>query len=114
MKCPYCKKEARWCENGERYGRNYGKSYMCYWCKDCDSYVGYHNNTKQPLGTMANYELRELRKEAHRLFDPLWKSGTMTRKSAYKYLEEKTGVKHIGESREIDCIKVITFLTQQP
>lgn len=35
---------------------------------------------------MANKEIRELRKKAHELFDPLWQTGLMKRKEAYKKL----------------------------
>ncbi len=107
MKCPYCDKEAKWCENKAIYGKNYGKSYMCWYCEDCDAYVGCHNNTKTPLGTMANKELRELRERCHKIFDPLWKNGTMKRKEAYRFLEEKTGIKHIAETTKEDCEKII-------
>lgn len=54
MICPYCKRPAKWVENKEIYGKNYGKSYMMWLCKPCDAYVGCHNNTKEPLGTLAN------------------------------------------------------------
>lgn len=110
IQCPYCGKEAIWCENKEIYGKNYGDSVMCYYCKECDAYVGCHKNTSTPLGTMANKELRELRKQCHLLFDPLWKSGKMSRKKAYKYLEEKTGLKHIAWCNEEECKKILTII----
>ena len=111
MKCPYCQKDAEWTSNEVIYGRRYGKSWMCYWCKDCDSYVGCHQNTRQALGMMANKELRQLRMKCHALFDPLWKEGSMSRKSAYHFLKKGTGIKHIGGANEKDCQKIITFLT---
>lgn len=111
MICPYCKKEARWCENKERYGKNYGKSYMCYWCKDCDSYVGCHENTKRPLGTMANAELREWRMKTHAAIDPLWKEGKMTRKQVYSFLSQSLGREiHVGESDIEMCQKIISTI----
>ena len=109
--CPYCKKEAKWCENKEIYGKNYGKSYMCYYCKPCNAYVGCHQNSREPLGSMANRETRDLRKQCHRLFDPLWKEKKMSRKEAYDYLLKNTGVKHIAWSNESDCLKVIKLLS---
>lgn len=110
MKCPYCKNEAEWVENKEIYGRNYGKSYMCWLCKKCDVYVGCHNNTKNPLGTMANAELREWRKKCHAKIDPLWKSGKMTRKEVYQMLKEKLGREiHIAQS-DIETCKMINNL----
>jgi len=108
MTCPYCEKEARWCDNAERYGRRYGKSYMCYWCEDCDAYVGCHENTKRPLGTMANANLRRLRMAVHRKIDPLWKSGKIKRKYLYDRISDKIGKSfHTGESDEMQCLKVL-------
>lgn len=107
MICPYCHKEARWCENKERYGKNYGASYMCYWCKDCDAYVGCHKNSRKPLGTMANKELREWRIKAHGAVDWLWKSGKMPRWKLYMDMAKRYGRDvHIGES-DIEMCKTI-------
>lgn len=112
MKCPYCKKEAEWTSNDVVYGKRYGKSFMCYWCKNCDAYVGCHNNTREPLGIMANKELRQLRIKCHELFDELWKNGEMTRHQAYRYLEEKTGVRHIGSTNKEECLAIITKIKE--
>lgn len=107
MNCPYCNNEALWCENKEIYGKNYGKSYMCYYCKPCDAYVGCHNNTKKALGTMANKELREWRVKAHEVVDPLWREAGLDRKEVYKLLKEKLGrTIHIGEA-DIETCKMI-------
>lgn len=115
MKCPYCNKEAEYIDS--KYYYSNGKSYgMMYLCRPCDAYVGTHKNSGKPLGTMANKELRELRKKCHLLFDPLWKSGMMTRKQAYKYLEDNTGVKHIAWADEDDCNVILnkTRLSDEP
>lgn len=114
MNCPYCQKKAPWVENKEIYGKNYGKSYMCYYCKDCDAYVGCHQNSKVPLGTMANKSLRRWRKMTHRVLDPLWKSGQMKRKDVYRKLKEHFGFDvHVGQSDEEMCRKIILFLTEK-
>lgn len=114
MICTYCNKEAIWCENKEIYWRNYGKSYMCYYCKDCDAYVWCHNNSKKPLWTIANKELRQLRKKAHRLFDPLWKEWTMSRGKAYRILDKEFWKEiHIGESDNDMCKNIINFLKKK-
>lgn len=113
--CPYCAKEAHWVENKEIYGKNYGKSYMMWLCKSCDAYVGCHNNTRQPLGTLANKELRELRKQAHAVFDPFWKEWGMKRQDAYKMLSAKFGKQmHIGESTKEECMAIIKVFQDQP
>ena len=109
MICPFCKKEAPWVENKEIYnGKNYGKSYMCYYCKPCDAYVGCHNNTKQPLGTMANKEMREWRKKVHAKIDPLWKNGGIKRKHLYARITKAIGkVYHTGETDIETCKKIL-------
>lgn len=108
MICPFCKQPARWVQNQEIYGRNYGKSYMIWLCKPCDAYVGCHNNTDVPMGSMANKEMREWRKLAHSVFDPLWKKGNMTRRKAYRTLAKVFGHEvHIGESDVETCKQII-------
>ena len=109
MSCPYCSEEALWVENKEVYGRNYGKSYMIWLCKPCDAYVGCHNNTKEPLGTLANKELREWRKKAHEAIDDYWKSEIYTRKEVYQKLKEHFGNEiHIGEADMALCKDLAT------
>lgn len=108
MICPYCKKPAPWVPNEEVYGRRYGNSYMCYYCKPCDAYVGCHNNTQRALGTMANKELRTARKNAHEVIDPIWKTGAMSRGKLYSELAKALGHKvHVGESDLDTCKKII-------
>lgn len=109
MICPKCNKEAPWVENKEKYGRNFGESYMCYYCKTCDTYVGCHNNTRTPLGTMADKETRRLRKMAHANFYLLWKNGKYGRIEAYRLLAKSMNkdVVHIGESDIETCNQII-------
>ena len=99
MKCPFCWKKAKFCENKEVYWRNYWKSYMCYLCKDCDAYVWTHNNTKKAYWTMANKETRNARHLCHKILDPLWQCKTdwnhnnwsrwKERKRLYKMIADK-------------------------
>ena len=83
---------------------------MCYYCGRCGSYVGCHNNTKRPLGTMAKKNLRRKRINAHNAIDIVWKTGKMTRTDVYKllknYFEKEI---HIGESNIKECEKIINF-----
>jgi len=111
MKCPYCGTEAIWTENKIIYGRNYGRSYMVWYCQNCGAFVGCHNNTRDPLGTMANAELREWRKKAHAVLDPLWRSGGWQRKAVYSKLKYIFGHEiHIGESDIQKCQNIIGVL----
>ena len=57
---------------------------MIYLCRPCNAYVGVHKGTNQALGRLANAELRELKKQAHKHFDPIWQ----------KELNEGYKVKH--------------------
>lgn len=110
MNCPYCNKKAEWVENKVIYGKNYGKSYMCHYCKDCDAYVGCHNNTKTPLGTMANPELKKWRRKVHAYIDPLWKDNKIHRKNLYEKLSFFMGKEyHTGNCDIKDCKKVLNI-----
>jgi hypothetical protein len=110
MNCPYCGKPATYGPNELWYGRRYGKSYMCYFCKPCDAYVGTHQNTTKPLGTMANRELRQWRIRAHAVIDALWKEKGWSRKGVYRYLRKVFGQEiHIGESDIDTCKKILTL-----
>lgn len=108
MKCPQCNNEAIWCENKEVYGRNYGKSYMIWLCKPCGAYVGCHNNTKNPKGSMANKEMREWRIKVHAILDPLWQSGKYSRGVVYARLKDAMGKEvHVGEADVEMCKELI-------
>lgn len=108
MNCPYCDKPAEWVPNEHIYGKRYGRSYMCYLCKPCNAHVGCHNNTKKPLGTMANKQLRTARMKAHAAIDPLWKSGRMKRGVVYARLAKHLGREvHVGEADLQQCAEII-------
>ena len=105
MNCPYCNNKADFITSKQFYGRDYGSN--MYICRPCDAYVGTHGNTDKALGTMAKYELRELRKKAHAAFDPLWRKRKMSRSKAYKWMQEAMGLTskeaHIGLFDEAKC-----------
>lgn len=108
VRCPYCQKLAEWVENKVIYGKRYGKSYMIYWCRECDAYVGCHNNSKRPLGTMADKALRAKRKKVHSVIDPLWKRGRYRRGEVYAILAKAFGEPvHVGESDMDRCDEII-------
>lgn len=88
MTCPYCGAEAVLVDSSKIYhtGKYHGKMWVCSNYPKCDSYVGCHPNTTRPLGRLSNARLRCLKTEAHKQFDPLWKSGLMYRREAYAWL----------------------------
>lgn len=108
MICPFCKKSAVWCENKEVYGHNTGKSWMIYLCKPCNAYVGCHQNSKKPMGTMANAEMRLWRGRAHNVIDPLWRSKGMRRNEVYDFLSAQFSKEiHIAQCDIEMCKKII-------
>lgn len=108
--CPSCNKKAPWVENKTKYGRNYGVSYMCYYCKECDYYVGCHNNTRKPLGTMISGKHAKYRSMVHKKIDPLWQDGLIKRKHLYSRLSKILGYTyHTGESDLETCEKVLAI-----
>lgn len=98
--CPYCNKEATFMSSKDFYGTDYGTN--LYVCKPCDARVGAHKNTSEPLGTMANAMLRQVRMDAHKLVDPIWKNpfNSNTRSVVYKAISSLMNIPieetHIG------------------
>ena len=119
MKCPYCGSKLLLKNSNEVYNNSkyYGKMWVCKNYPKCDSYVGCHKDTDIPLGRPANKRLRTLKKEAHRWFDPIWKSGLMTRKEAYRWLADMLHIDceecHIGLFDIKQCQKVIYLCKRQ-
>lgn len=108
--CPYCGSQAAYVDSKVIYGRSYG---MIYLCRPCNAYVGVHKGTDQPLGRLANAELRIWKRAAHSAFDPLWKYGRFRgyRNVAYQWLAGKMGLRaestHIGMFDVDECKEVI-------
>lgn len=83
--------------------------YLC----ECGNYVGCHPKTKMPLGTPADFELRQLRMKCHTAIDSLWSDGKQ-RKVIYEQVAFILGIDefHIGESDKEECTLVIKFYNQ--
>lgn len=114
VRCPYCGAVARY-QSADGIYRENSRNVMLYVCPnypECDSYVRVHQGTKVPVGSMANPELRRLRKEAHFHFNRLYLDGYMTKDEAYRwlaYIINTTDMKnaHIGNMSEYYCGVVI-------
>lgn len=119
--CPYCRARAQ-LVTGEAIYRDVVTSTVArrrFWlCAPCDAYVGTHRNSKRaaPFGTLANKELRTMRRRVHSLLDPLWRSGEMARPEAYAWLATRLGLDvkrtHVGMFREPECMVAILCLEQ--
>ena len=113
--CPYCGaevllKDATFIYNSKE-SKEWGKVYVCSNYPSCNAYVGCHKDTDIPLGRLANERLRTLKMEAHKQFDPLWKSKFMQRREAYKWLSKELNIPisecHIGMFDIKMCQRVI-------
>lgn len=118
-RCPYCGSHTILRSGDEIYREN-TRGEMLYVCKNypaCDSYVRTQRGTNIPLGTVANRELRELRAEAHRQFDKLYKRGYMSKHDAYQWLSGVLGVSakdaHIAYLNVLSCNLVIREAKKQ-
>lgn len=83
---------------------------MIWLCRDCDAYVGCHKNTKTPKGRfLADKNLREARKLAHAIIDPLWREKGYSRKEVYIRLSDAFGYEiHIGDTETPEqCEEII-------
>lgn len=113
--CPTCGKYARLSTRAEvGRGPKHLKDEAIYVCEDypqCDTYVGCHRGTREPLGTMADRDLRYRRVKAHKAFDWAWTSKRLSRTEAYELLADVLGVTkdeaHIGMLDLEQCQKVI-------
>jgi hypothetical protein len=108
--CPYCQALAVLFKSSERFynGRDWGPLWVC---EPCEAWVGCHPKTHMPLGRLANRELREEKMRAHAAFDPLWKSGLLSRREAYRLLAKAACLArdecHIGMF-DVDLCKRVT------
>ena len=112
--CPYCGNKAEGVDGSIIYPhRKDLHSKWFYRCVPCDAYVGCHPNTKNPLGRLANAELRKYKSMAHRAFDPIWKTKAMKRSDAYKALAAEMCIQpsecHIGMFDTTQCKQVIAI-----
>lgn len=114
--CPYCKKPSEYLKDSTKlYGKDYGPIYICW---DCESWVGCHKGEpKKALGRLATKELRQWKSEAHKAFDPIFKSNLKSRHQAYTWLSEQLGIPraytHIGMFGLETCKRVVEICTKE-
>lgn len=111
--CPYCGAQAVLQEGSYVYGEKSKERYLyvCINYPKCDSYVGVHDGTKIPKGSLVDSELRNKRIKAHRVFDLLWKYKLMSKKEAYRWMEYVMGLPkntgHIANFSYYRCDELI-------
>lgn len=116
--CVDCGGRGRLARGVEIYPHRPELMYRAFWvCDNCDAYVGCHPGTTTPMGRMAGPELRAMRQNAHRAFDPLWRSGRFTRSGAYVWLAGRLGIPaqncHIGYFDAETCRRVAAICARE-
>lgn len=130
--CPYCGSKVKFIsgEELENMVNNHPKRgkdkppfvsyhkhyYVCGNFNECQSYIGAYENTYDPMGEMANKELRLLRIHAHLVFDEVWRKGIWTKDEAYAFLADKLSLKkrqtHISQFNIYHCRKTIEISSE--
>ena len=116
--CPYCDSSTETTTETEIYGREYkGRSIIkCTNYPNCDAYVGTHEDG-EPLGRLADKELRNAKRNAHDSFDRIWKEKLVNRSALYKQLSEHLNIPaqytHIGMFSKKTCLRVDSWAKQK-
>jgi hypothetical protein len=102
-----CDIEARLTNGKEIYPHRTDLYSLPFWkCDECGGYVGCHHKTKnrtRPLGCISTKELRNARRQIHKILDPLWKTGGHKRKALYVKISESIGWSfHTSELKTLD------------
>ena len=88
--CPYCDGTPRIVDHAVIYGgRRFGEWPYAVACDTCDAYVGLHPHTDIPLGTLADWQLREARKSGKRAFYGLLDAMNWDRPTGYAWLAQQ-------------------------
>lgn len=117
--CPACGQSARLVPASTVYGGSLPDRYL--WLCDCTAglyYVGCHPGTTDPLGTLADRGLRNLRRIVHDWLDPIWKQGRVPRSVVYAWLARQMGIDretcHVAHFDRAECFAALTALKAHP
>jgi len=112
--CGCGKKVNAWLTNGaDVYPHRPDLSDLPFWkCDACGNFVGCHHKTKNrthPLGAIPTQEIKRARQHIHRLLDPVWQSGKVSRKDCYGFIADAldrksyhtANIRTIEEAREV-------------
>ena len=122
--CPYCHGTTKKISGGEIFGHGKGFDHiLMFKCSGtCDAYCGskFYQGQRVSIGSLANKELRELRKKCHLLFDAQWKgkrNEKLSKKKAYVWLQKFMNLPdelaHFGMFNIEQCNKVIEELSNK-
>lgn len=117
--CPYCSQKAKLVDGTAIYPHRPDLRQQHFWyCAPCNAYVGCHKPNRrlgldgtEPLGRLANVELRQAKSAAHGCFDWIWQGRYKTRSEAYSWLASELDIPvercHIGEFDVPTCRRVV-------
>lgn len=108
--CCHCKEEveARLTDGREVYPHRPDLFDLPFWrCDACRNHVGCHHKTKdrtRPLGNIPTKELKNARQHIHRILDPIWKDGKISRGRVYARIAQELGIDeyHTAEIRSVE------------
>jgi len=103
---------ARLTNGAEIYPHRTDLRELPFWkCDACGNFVGCHHKTDnptKPLGCIPTPEIKRARQHIHRILDPLWKSGRMSRRAVYGKLSAVLGKDyHTAEVATIDEARAV-------
>lgn len=120
---PYCNDPATMVKGDRIYLGRPDLAHLNFWlCAPCSAWVGCHRanpghgrDGTEPLGRLANADLRAAKQRAHAAFDPYWKNGGLARADAYAWLAASLGIPkdacHIGLFDLEMCRRVVQICT---
>lgn len=124
--CLYCGNAAELVTGAVIYPLRPDLAPLNFWrCAPCGAFVGCHKEGSyrfedgkkidhkgtEPMGRLADAELRRAKITAHAAFDPVWKARGMSRRAAYFWLANRLCLPveraHIGEFDVALCKRVV-------
>ena len=116
--CPYCRHPAMLVSGAVIYPTRADLAAKVFWaCDPCQAWVGCHDGTQNPMGRLADAELRAAKIAAHAAFDPLWRGGSMKRRDAYRWLADQLSMPpsrcHIGWFDLARCRQVVSAVANR-
>lgn len=108
---------ARLTNGAEIYPNRTDLNEIPFWkCDKCGNHVGCHHKTANPtaqLGPIPTPELRNARSKIHKLIDPLWKYGYISRSDLYKRISDQIGYQyHTGRLVDIEQARAVYAIGQ--
>ena len=100
--CDYCGCQSELVTGAEVYPHRTDLAHkLFYLCRPCKAWVGCHPGTSDPLGRLADAELRMWKSRAHAAFDPIWRA-KQTRQNLNKRKARSSGYLWLAKQMEIE------------